>query len=194
MEFDNFMFDEAFDFHNKNLEEVKASHYNEDDEEVIKMDECRLPPLGACSSDLDNGSPMAEEDDLTRKLQEEHTQLNNSLLALTSHFAQVQFRLKQIIQGPRDDQENLLAELEEFAFAGCPDVAGPTDHKSGCPTCSTQNAIEQYETRIAEERERGKRLDSHLKKMISELEITQKQVGSKKVQRNGIKLVTRKRN
>ena len=57
MEFDNFMFDEAFEFHDKNLEEIRATHYNE---ENVKMDECRLPPLGACSSDLDNTSSSLE--------------------------------------------------------------------------------------------------------------------------------------
>lgn len=40
-----------------------------------------------------------------RQLQEEQEQLNNSLHALTSHFAQVQFRLKQIIDAPNDNKQ-----------------------------------------------------------------------------------------
>ena len=38
-------------------------------------------------------------------LEEEQDQLNSSLLALTTHFAQVQFRLKQIVNAPIDDKE-----------------------------------------------------------------------------------------
>ena len=35
-------------------------------------------------------------------LREENEKMANSLLSLTSHFAQVQFRLRQIIDGPDD--------------------------------------------------------------------------------------------
>ena len=71
MEYDNFMFDEAFDFHNKNGEEIAASKQNVggEHEEVQTLGECRLPPLGACSSDLDSPyTPL--EDDIARKLQQ----------------------------------------------------------------------------------------------------------------------------
>jgi hypothetical protein len=43
--------------------------------------------------------------DQLRQLEEEQEQLNSSLLALTTHFAQVQFRLKQIVSAPPDDKE-----------------------------------------------------------------------------------------
>lgn len=59
-----------------------------------------------------------------RKLEDEQEQLNSSLLALTSHFAQVQFRLKQIVHAQSDEKERMLLELEEFAFKGCPHVIG----------------------------------------------------------------------
>ena len=45
------------------------------------------------------------EIDQLRKLEEEQEQLNSSLLALTTHFAQVQFRLKQITSAPQDHRE-----------------------------------------------------------------------------------------
>lgn len=70
--------------------------------------------------------------------------LNSSLIALTTHFAQVrrskvnslcnhcgnfngiytqvQFRLRQIVDAPASEKETLLKELEEFAFRGIPDV------------------------------------------------------------------------
>ena len=59
-----------------------------------------------------------------KKLEEEQDLLNSSLLALTSHFAQVQFRLKQIVHAQTDEKEKMLVELEEFAFKGCPHVVG----------------------------------------------------------------------
>ncbi|OCT60482.1 RUN domain-containing protein 1 isoform X2 [Xenopus laevis] len=59
-----------------------------------------------------------------RKLEEEQELLNSSLLALTSHFAQVQFRLKQIVGAEGGEKEKLLAELEDFAFKGSPHVLG----------------------------------------------------------------------
>ena len=49
-------------------------------------------------------SHRSENDELMR-LEEEQEQLNSSLLALTTHFAQVQFRLKQIVGAEDDDKE-----------------------------------------------------------------------------------------
>lgn len=40
-----------------------------------------------------------------RELEEEQDMLNTSLLSLTTHFAQVQFRLKQIISAPQEHKE-----------------------------------------------------------------------------------------
>ncbi|XP_022778343.1 RUN domain-containing protein 1-like, partial [Stylophora pistillata] len=65
-----------------------------------------------------------------RDLEDEQEELNGSLLALTSHFAQVQFRLKQVVAAPTETRERLLMELEEFAFQGCPDVRGPKAKES----------------------------------------------------------------
>ena len=47
----------------------------------------------------------ASETDKLRDLEEEQEQLNSSLLALTSHFAQVQFRLKQIVDSDGAEKE-----------------------------------------------------------------------------------------
>lgn len=47
----------------------------------------------------------ATEVEQLRQLEEEQEQLNSSLLALTTHFAQVQFRLKQIVSADQDDKE-----------------------------------------------------------------------------------------
>ena len=50
-------------------------------------------------------SPTDSEADQLRKLEDEQEQLNSSLLALTTHFAQVQFRLKQIVAAPPEEKE-----------------------------------------------------------------------------------------
>lgn len=95
----------------------------------------RWAPVGAVANPEDEqwkrgtqvGSVSSGDADMAarlRKLEDEQEQLNSSLLALTSHFAQVQFRLKQIVHAQSDEKERMLLELEEFAFKGCPHVIG----------------------------------------------------------------------
>nr|XP_045596477.1 RUN domain-containing protein 1-like isoform X2 [Procambarus clarkii] len=100
----------------------------------------RWPPLGAPNDDEDNqslysyselswqrghygrGCGGSGEEERLQQLEEEQEQLNNSLMALTSHFAQVQFRLKQIVDASPEEKEILLLQLEEFANRGIPDL------------------------------------------------------------------------
>lgn len=95
----------------------------------------RWAPVGAVANpedeqwkrDTQAGSLSCSDADMVSRLQnleDEQEQLNSSLLALTSHFAQVQFRLKQIVHAQSDEKERMLLELEEFAFKGCPHVIG----------------------------------------------------------------------
>lgn len=114
-------------------EELSAS----DSEAVFAGAGERWAPVGAVASPEDEirdagqprqgGSSSSAEElmaDRLKKLEEEQESLNSSLLALTSHFAQVQFRLKQIVHAQSEEKERMLAELEEFAFRGCPHVVG----------------------------------------------------------------------
>ena len=55
--------------------------------------------------DFMSGFSHLTELDRLKNLEEEQDQLNSSLLALTTHFAQVQFRLKQIVTAPADEKE-----------------------------------------------------------------------------------------
>ncbi|XP_047124579.1 RUN domain-containing protein 1 isoform X2 [Hydra vulgaris] len=166
MSYQQFMFDEAFQF--------QDNHYNlkcKEQDEVIEVENQRVPPLGACSNEsIDSSSYSSTGLDFGKllELQEQSEQLNCSLYALTSHFAQVQFRLKQIIHAPKEDQEKLLSELETFAFEGCPDVVGP--RKINCTSCESQNALQHYEQRIAEEKEREMKLNLHLMSMINNMQ------------------------
>ncbi|XP_061702207.1 RUN domain-containing protein 1 isoform X2 [Syngnathoides biaculeatus] len=110
-----------------------------------------------------------------RKLEEEQELLNSSLLALTSHFAQVQFRLKQIVHAQSDEKEKMLTELEEFAFRGCPHVLG----------CGPRGAQHLHNTserekreRLEAQREKQKDLIFQLKTQLDDLEHFAYQEGS----------------
>lgn len=67
-----------------------------------------------------------------KQLENEQELLSTSLQALTSHFAQVQFRLRQIVESPVVDRDGLLQSLEEFAFRGIPEVMrlNPHEHEN----------------------------------------------------------------
>ena len=87
-----------------------------------------------CSCDSEYGDDGDHEFELMgdrmspnrmRQLEDEQELLNSSLIALTTHFAQVQLRLKQIVDSNEDQREELLKELEQFANRGIPDIRQP---------------------------------------------------------------------
>lgn len=131
----------------------------------------RWAPLGA-AADPKPSTPVIEhshrsESEQLERLEEEQEQLNSSLLALTTHFAQVQFRLKQIVHADPVDRETLLKELEEFAHKGIPDVRG----------CKAQDAQileemsdKEHEVKITEQREKQRELITQLKSQLEDLE------------------------
>eukprot|EP00794_Sanderia_malayensis_P014532 gene14532-16034_t len=173
MAFEQYMFEEAFDFHDESLSAYKMKSENEPPNE-------RWPPLGAASSD-ENASATGENNELEEnqqilKLEREQEQLNFSLMALTTHFAQesfacfVQFRLKQIVSAPRPQQDKLLRELEDFAFVGCPEAMGPDENKIQCISCTAHMAFDSYDKRLAAEKERQRNLAEQLKLLLDELE------------------------
>lgn len=51
-------------------------------------------------------------------------------MALTTHFAQVQFRLHQIVEAPEKERDTLLKKLEDFADRGIPNWHESTDLES----------------------------------------------------------------
>lgn len=131
----------------------------------------RWAPLGAAAdpkptTGVTEQSHRSESEELER-LEDEQEQLNSSLLALTTHFAQVQFRLKQIVNADPSDREKLLKELEEFAHKGIPDVRG----------CKVQDAQileemseKEHEVKISEQREKQRELITQLKSQLEDLE------------------------
>ncbi|KAB7493977.1 RUN domain-containing protein 1 [Armadillidium nasatum] len=138
----------------------------------------RWPPLGAPNDDNTCTGPDAEyshcgenanrDRERLKELEEEQEHLNNSLLALTSHFAQ--FRLKQIVNASPEEKENLLVELEEFANRGIPDVR---QNVVKSPTLEDGDA----ETRLDVGQERQKELIEQLKQQLEDLEYYAYQTG-----------------
>ncbi|XP_029913518.1 RUN domain-containing protein 1 isoform X2 [Myripristis murdjan] len=149
----------------------------------------RWAPVGAVASPEDEGgsggaaqprqrsSSSATEEEMAarlRKLEEEQDQLNSSLLALTSHFAQVQFRLKQIVHAQSEEKERMLMELEEFAFKGCPHVVGCRAQDVQLENSSEREKRERLEA----QREKQKDLIFQLKTQLDDLERFAYQEGS----------------
>ncbi|XP_072260091.1 RUN domain-containing protein 1 [Pyxicephalus adspersus] len=117
---------------------------------------------------LHSGAMSVEMVDKLRRLEEEQELLNSSLLALTSHFAQVQFRLKQIVRAEGPEKEKLLAELEDFAFKGCPYVQGAWGAQSQ-QVLDDSSDWEKRE-RIEAQRKKQRELIVQLKNQLDDLE------------------------
>ncbi|WKY16659.1 hypothetical protein Q1695_001361 [Nippostrongylus brasiliensis] len=97
---------------------MNIEHIADDDADTTSDTDWRSARL---SSSDDNCSSF--NDALrVQQLEEEQERLNNSLFSLSSHFAQVQFRLKQIADAKGEDREELLKNLQDFAFKGCADM------------------------------------------------------------------------
>lgn len=94
-----------------------------------------------------------------RNLEEEQELLSSSLLALTTHFAQVQFRLRQIVDSPAEDKEDLLKSLEEFAFRGIPDVSLTKER------IDETTLAEAMRMRRAQQQELIEKLKAHLREL-----------------------------
>ncbi|XP_008570142.1 PREDICTED: RUN domain-containing protein 1 [Galeopterus variegatus] len=112
-----------------------------------------------------------------------------ALLALSSHFAQVQFRLRQVVRGAPAEQQRLLRELEDFAFRGCPHVLGyegpgdpAGDEGDGLPgdrpRLRGEDQSEQEKHRLETQREKQKELILQLKTQLDDLETFAYQEGS----------------
>ncbi|XP_075702719.1 RUN domain-containing protein 1 [Rhinoderma darwinii] len=125
---------------------------------------------------LRSGSMSLEMGEKLQRLEEEQDLLNSSLLALTSHFAQVQFRLKQIVRAEGTEKERLLAELEDFAFKGCPYVQGG----SGIHGQPGQDESSEWEKRerIEAQRKKQRELIVQLKTQLDDLETFAYQEGN----------------
>ncbi|KAG1677506.1 RUN domain-containing protein 1 [Nymphon striatum] len=118
-----------------------------------------------------NFSDMNDPERL-QELELEQEQLNQSLLALTTHFAQVQFRLKQIVDASAEEKELLLKELEEFAFRGIPDI-----QEIRCNSDEIEESVgnlvsveQSHEQKMNLQRQKQQELITKLKDQLEDLE------------------------
>uniref|UniRef100_F7DJM2 RUN domain-containing protein 1 n=2 Tax=Monodelphis domestica TaxID=13616 RepID=F7DJM2_MONDO len=137
-------------------------------------------------------SPPESPGRALRRLRAERRRLDSALLALSSHFAQVQFRLRQVVRGAPAEQQRLLRELEDFAFRGCPHVLGwgapgdtTTDEvdgdrpREGPPGLRPNEPSEQEkQERVEAQREKQRELIIQLKTQLDDLETFAYQEGS----------------
>lgn len=110
----------------------------------------------------DNASELAR----LRSMEDEQELLTSSLLALTSQFAHVQLRVRQIVEAPTDERDQLLRDLEDFAFQGIPEVASTT-------TAAASTALGEDAAADAEAETSGPpdgQLIEQLKSQLTELE------------------------
>ncbi|XP_054707861.1 RUN domain-containing protein 1-like [Uloborus diversus] len=137
-----------------------CEHFNPHDEMPSSEESLNYP---LCKEYEENVLSEAER---LRRLEEEQEQLNSSLIALTTHFAQVQLRLKQIVDASQEEKENLLKELEEFAFRGIPDIR---EYENGLDLTQIINEQTQ-EVKLEQQRTRQKELINKLKEQLEDLE------------------------
>lgn len=105
-------------------------------------------------------------------MRDDQEELTSALLALTTHFAQVQFRVQQIVVAPEEEKEALLKDLEEFTFRGIPSAV--TEHfGSSEGTCQ----IDDIKEKMRIQREKQKDLITQLKGQLEELESYAYQTG-----------------
>uniref|UniRef100_A0A1B6CCB7 RUN domain-containing protein n=1 Tax=Clastoptera arizonana TaxID=38151 RepID=A0A1B6CCB7_9HEMI len=103
--------------------------------------------------------------DKMQYMEEQQEMLNSCLMALTTHFAQVQLRLRQIVDAPPDEKEALLKDLEEFAFRAIPEVNCNLSDK-----VMLNSLMEEREEKINLQRSKQKELIEQLKSQLEDLE------------------------
>jgi hypothetical protein len=124
---------------------------------------------GPIDDDIEPSDSSAFNDGFDN-LEERYELLNSSLIALTTHFAQVQFRLRQIVEAAPHEKESLLKNLEEFAFRGIPEVENAIKKDY---TIDTDN----LEDTLSSQRAKQSELIEKLKYQLAELESYAYEVG-----------------
>lgn len=97
----------------------------------------RYEPIGS-SNEYDLTVEHANAEHL-QCFEREQEKLSTSLQALTSHFAQVQFRLRQIVSAPQEEKFNLIENLDEFASRGICD-----DKNDSMLSAISQQQVNQF--------------------------------------------------
>lgn len=129
--------------------------------------EPRCEPLGAPKEVCDENTTEQVPGDRLHALEEEQEMLSSSVFSLTSHLAQVEFRLRQILKAPPEEKDEMLKALEEFTARGVPDSRAAPQGSSGEPSCSECLELER---KIKKQRTRQAHFIERLKTQLKELE------------------------
>lgn len=149
-----------------NLEVPSSIDCDETDADFSIWDEPRREPLGAPKETL-----CEEVSDLPgdriQALEEEQEILSSSVFSLTSHLAQVEFRLRQIVKAPPEEKDGMLKALEQFTSRGVPDARASPQGSAGETSCSE---CVELEHKIKKQRARQSHFIQRLKSQLQELE------------------------
>lgn len=141
------------------------SHFTFDDfsteEEYGFSEKPMMPRMDADGADGMSSESLSTSESAIRAMEEEQEMLTSSLMSLTSHFAQVQLRLRQIMEAPPEERDQLLKGLEEFAFQGIPELNIPPE---------VANSDNLLDSAVEEQGTRQRELIDTLKSQLEELE------------------------
>ncbi|XP_072929976.1 RUN domain-containing protein 1-like [Epargyreus clarus] len=130
--------------------------------------EPRCEPLGAPKENLcDETPPEQVSGDRIHALEEEQEILSSSVFSLTSHLAQVEFRLRQILKAPAEEKDAMLQALEEFTSRGVSNSRAAPQGSSGDQNCSE---CVELERKIHNQRTRQSHFIERLKTQLKEIE------------------------
>ncbi|XP_059062896.1 RUN domain-containing protein 1 [Achroia grisella] len=138
-----------------------------DENEILIWQEPRREPLGAPKELLCEETPPEQvSGDRLHALEEEQEILSSSVFSLTSHLAQVEFRLRQILKAPAEEKDVMLKALEEFTSRGVTDTRAAPQGSSGdnCSECL------ELEKKMRKQRVKQAHFIERLKAQLKELE------------------------
>lgn len=145
--------------------------YSDDDVEngeIPIWQEPRREPLGAPKETLcDEVSHDQIPGDRLHALEEEQEILSSSVFSLTSHLAQVEFRLRQILKAPPEEKDAMLKALEVFTSRGVSDSRAAPQGSSDEQNCSE---CVELERKMRRQRARQAHFIDKLKAQLKELE------------------------
>ncbi|CAK1543267.1 unnamed protein product [Leptosia nina] len=138
------------------------------EDEIPIWQEPRCEPLGAPKENLcDEEPPDQNSGDRIHALEEEQEILSSSVFSLSSHLAQVEFRLRQILKAPPEEKDAMLQALEEFTSRAVDSRAAPQGREGevACVECV------ELERKIHTQRAKQARFIERLKLQLKELEL-----------------------
>ncbi|XP_026752667.2 RUN domain-containing protein 1 [Galleria mellonella] len=144
------------------------SNSDYEENEIPIWQEPRREPLGAPKETLCEETPPEQATgDRLHALEEEQEILSSSVFSLTSHLAQVEFRLRQILKAPAEEKDLMLKALEEFTSRGVTDTRAAPQGSSGDTSCSECLELER---KMRRQRAKQAHFIERLKAQLKELE------------------------